>query len=294
MAGTVHFLSFKVFVVDQVDSSPEEDGTGQPYRVLEARPMVDGVPLLEGYVFDIAPLIGYGLRDVDTDLYTCGCGVAGCAGIHEHVQLRADRSLMTWTFPEEPFRKELAAGMFPAEAPLTLRFAKKQYRQALKLVEAEMLALAADGGAPVVLAAGSAYPDLRTPLKKVLKSVRKRANKWLASVAREKQLFGELLDQEVLVNFPNGALRIIPVTNFAYHLAYEEEERTGVARDDLLGDTYLPGWKRDTASLIAAVRATNWDLIREVMFRTSRGGDEIEPVPEQWTDALFTLEQSLA
>jgi hypothetical protein len=292
MASALRSLSFKVFIADLVSS--EDDGPGLPYRLLEARPLVDGEPLLKGYVFDIAPLIGYGLRDVDTDLYTCGCGVAGCAGIHDHVQLRVDRGLMTWTFPEDPFRKGFAAELFPAEAPLTLRFAKKQYRQALKSVEAELLALAADGGAPVVLAAGSAYPDLNTPLKKVLKSVRKHANRWLASVAREKQLFGELLNQEVLVRFPNGALRIIPVTNFAYHLAYEEEERTGVARDDILADTYLPEWKRDTGSLIAAVRATNWDLIREVMFRTSRGGDDIEPAREQWAAAVFTLEQSLS
>jgi hypothetical protein len=293
MAGAIHSLSFNVFVVDLVDDSSEE-GTGLPYRLLEARPLIDGVALLNGYVFDVAPLIGYGLRDVDIDLYTCGCGVAGCAGIHDEVQLRVSAASVTWTFPEEPFRKGFSAELFPADAPLTLRFARKQYRQALKSVEAELLALAADGGAPVVLAAGSPYPDLKTPLKKVLKSVRKHASRWLGSVAREKDLFGELLNQEVLVRFANGALRVIPVTNFGYHLAFEEAEATGGARDYILADKYLPVWKNDTASLIAAVRATNWELIREVMFRTSRGGEEIEPAPEHWTDAVFTLEQSLA
>jgi len=289
MAGAVHSLSFKVFVVDLVDGS-EDGGPGRPYRVLEARPLVDGVPLLKGYVFDIAPLIGYGLRDVDTDLYTCGCGVAGCAGIHDHVKLRVDGEVMTWTFPEEPFRKELAADLFPAGAALTLRFDATRYRKALRRVEAELLALAADGGAPVVLAAGSAYPDLDTPLKKVLKTIRKQSNIWLARIAREKKLFGALLDQEVLVCFPTGAMRVIPVTSFAYHLAFEESEQTGLESEELLADKYLPGWKKDTASLIAAVRAANWSLVREVMYHTARGGDEPEPLPEQWTDAVFTLE----
>lgn len=290
MAGEFHSLSFKVYVVNLVDSSGE-NGPDQPYRILEARPLVDGVPLLNGYVFDVAPLIGYGLRDVDTDLYTCGCGVAGCAGIHDQIQLRADRSSMTWTFPEEPFRKELAPGLFAADAPLSLRFERKQYHQALRSVEAELLTLAADGGAPVVLAAGSAYPDLSTPLAKVLKNIRKHSKNWLARIAREKALFAELLDKEVLVRFASGAMRVIPVTSFAYHLAFEESEATGIESEDLLADKYLPGWKQDTASLIAAVRARSWDLVREVMYRTARGGEDIEPAPEQWTDAIFTLEQ---
>jgi hypothetical protein len=289
MACAVHSLSFKVFVVDLVDSS-EDDGPGRPYRVLEARPLVNDVPLLDGYVFDIAPLIGYGLRDVGTDLYTCGCGVAGCAGIHDHVQLRVDDEAMTWTFPEEPFRKELAADLFPTDKPLTLRFDKTQYRKALRRVEAELLALAADGGAPVVLAAGSAYPDLDTPLKRVLKAARKQSNKWLARLAREKKLFGDLLDKEVLVRFPSGAMRTIPVTSFAYRLAFEEGEANGVESEDLLADKYLPGWKRDTATLIAAVRAAPWELAREVMYRTARGGDALEPALEQWAAAVFTLE----
>jgi hypothetical protein len=289
MAGAVHSLSFKVFVVDLVDSS-EDGGPGRPYRVLEARPLVDGVPLLKGYVFDIAPLIGYGLRNVDTDLYTCGCGVAGCAGIHDNVKLRVDGEAMTWTFPEEPFRSELDADLFHAGAPLTLRFDATRYRKALRRVEAELLALAADGGAPVVLAAGSAYPDLDTPLKRVLKTIRKQSNIWLARISREKKLFGDLLDKEVLIRFTSGSMRVIPVTSFAYHLAFEEGERTGVESEDLLADKYLPVWKKDTASLIAAVRSAPWDLVRDVMYRTARGGDDVEPVPEQWAAAVFTLE----
>jgi hypothetical protein len=292
MADAFHSLSFNVVVVDLVDSS-DEGAPARPYRLLEARPLVDGTPLLDGYVFDVAPLIGYGLRDVETDLYTCSCGVAGCAGIHENVQLRVDRDSVAWTFPEEPFRKEMCAELFPADAPLTVRFERKQYKQALRDVEAELLALAADGGAPVVLAAGSAYPDLSTPLKKVLKNIRRQANDWLARIAYEKELFGELLDKEVLVRFPCGAMRVIPVTSFAYDLAFEEGEATGVESDDLLADKYLPDWRKDTTGLIAAVRAAPWELVRDVMYRTSRGGAELEAAPEQWADAQFTLEQQL-
>jgi hypothetical protein len=290
MASIVRSLSFTVHVVDLTDDSREE-GPGRPYRCLEARPLADGIPLHKGYVFDIAPLIGYGLRDVDTDLYTCSCGVAGCAGIHEEVELRVDAESVSWTFPEDPFRKGLAGELFPADAPLTLHFDKAQYQRALESAEAQLLALAADGGAPVVLAVASAYPDIDTPLAEVLATIRVHADKRLERDARKRELFGELLDQEVLVRFPTGALRVIPVTNFAYHLGYDEQEATGVDSEDILADKYLPDWKKDSASLITAVRGASWEFVGQVMFRTARGGAELEPLPEQWASAVFTLER---
>ena len=49
---------------------------------------VDGVRLGEGYVLDIRRLVEALTKEGEHFIFTCGCGDAGCAGIHDGVQSR--------------------------------------------------------------------------------------------------------------------------------------------------------------------------------------------------------------
>lgn len=270
MANTVRTLSFELRIIDSVEDCETADGAqgaGKAYRSVEARPSVDGMPLHDGYVFDVSPLIGYGLRNASTDLYTCSCGIAGCAGIHDEVELQVSDDAMVWLFPEVPFRKTLPAALFPANQPLAVRFDREQYRQALQSLEAQLLALAADGGTPVILAP-TTYPDFSKSLADSFAASRKWADRVLERQAQRQALFGVFYDQEVLIRFPNGAQRLMSIVHLAQNLSYDEFAVSGRDQDEILSGSILPSWHADTANLFAAVRSLSWEEADGMLFRT--------------------------
>lgn len=47
----------------------------------------------------------YEFKNVEFDLFTCSCGVAGCAGFHDYVVHKRSIGKVTWTFPKEDYYK---------------------------------------------------------------------------------------------------------------------------------------------------------------------------------------------
>lgn len=122
----MHSLSF------QVKNSPiDETDT----VAAEIYPRVNGVPLLDidgNYMFDSGVTAQLGVQNAMFSPFTCSCGDAACAGIHEQVSMEVENGVVTWRFPEEPFRHTLNQKLFPEGQPLILKFDLAQYEENIK------------------------------------------------------------------------------------------------------------------------------------------------------------------
>ena len=100
-------------------------------------PIVNGNVLSTGWVFDTTALlvrknIGYHLFN----MFTCSCGEAGCAGIHDEVHVRVQTDIVQWQFPRQsPFIETLVPGYFASvDNPLVWTFEASAYTEALALL----------------------------------------------------------------------------------------------------------------------------------------------------------------
>ena len=97
-------------------------------------PIVNGNLLSTSWVFDTVALlvrnnIGYHLFN----MFTCGCGDAGCAGIHDEVHIRVQSDIVQWQFPrQKPFIETLVPAHFASvDNPLVWTFEASAYASAL-------------------------------------------------------------------------------------------------------------------------------------------------------------------
>jgi hypothetical protein len=102
---------------------------------LVAELRVDGARLGDGYVLDIAQLSAALAWTGEFFIFTCGCGEAGCAGLHEGVSSQVDGDAVTWT------------GDLPKGGAFSIRLSAVQARKAVvdALVAVSPLAAAMDG-----------------------------------------------------------------------------------------------------------------------------------------------------
>ena len=134
-------LAFSVQLVDV----PLADG---PLKTALVAPEIHGLRLpTSGRE---RPLDAFSLlvqRDVPGgfDLYTCSCGVAGCAGFHDEVELSVDGQALTWQIPLEPYRDLMPDAPWSDDG-LRVRFDRAQYLQALDSLEQQLLQLEAAEG----------------------------------------------------------------------------------------------------------------------------------------------------
>lgn len=232
------------------DSQPE----GRQYRSIQVRPLVDGQQLVEGYVFDALTVIAHGCRSADVDLFTCSCGIAGCAGIFDDARIEVSDTHVSWTFPEEPFREKLNAELFPASAPLTVCFEREHYASAVAGLEQSLLGMSVDGGLPVSLVPDF-LPDLDDPLSRQFHAARAKVNEalkaaWLpqAAIDAAVDLFSQL---EQFVSLPEAkakcrrqvenirtlmqnAAKQAPGTCHGLHTLKESIRRPGESDEDVL------------------------------------------------------------
>lgn len=151
-----------------------EFGPGRPYVGVEVRPLIDGEPLCDDYVFDSLAVLVEGLAPAEFDIYTCKCGAAACIGIFEACHLEVSASKVIWRFPDEPFRDKLKPAFFRPGGPLVVRFERAQYETALRELEHALTTLVDPEGLPIVLEP-NLMPDLAKPVAQFIAEARARA-----------------------------------------------------------------------------------------------------------------------
>jgi hypothetical protein len=103
----MHTLSFELLETLERSESEAE------YLLVQVKPLLDGKSFFRGagYLFDALHVLMAGAQNSELDIFTCGCGVAGCAGIHEECQITVDELTVTWSLPAVPFVKQFAPGV---------------------------------------------------------------------------------------------------------------------------------------------------------------------------------------
>lgn len=272
--------------------SQEPVTEGAPYLSVLVHPLVNGKKLTSGYAVDIRALVGYGARATTLDIYTCSCGVAGCAGIFDDVHLGVDGTSVTWTFPEAPFRQKFDPELFPAGSPLLVRFNKAQYVQALANLESQLYEMTLASELPLALVP-YAYPDLTRTIGQELAGARRWADTLLARIAERKSLFQHLYDAALELEWPNGSRRRAWVASLADSLAYQlAEARNGDIggdedpRADILAEEVVPTFLASEESLFAKVKELDWTEARTMLWRVDKGP---KPQGDGWHNATLRL-----
>lgn len=276
-------------------NATDADRAARPYLEVEVRPLVNGVSPLSGYVFDIVSLLAHGVEPSEFDPYTCSCGVAGCAGIHECVTLDSDHDIVSWSFPEEPFRKRLAASLFDEGRPLQLVFRRQQYEQALADVEQRLLALEAEQELPVIVPPDS-HPDLNVSLTDMLARARQYTREWLDEKAATRELYGPLLHEEVLAVFPDQRRLVLSVRNIAQDEAQRLANLPGATQDadELLESAVVPAFLADRQAIVRAAQLLSWDDVDACAWRENVPGvdrctEDAETMARNWPLAALSV-----
>lgn len=279
-------LSFELSFADD----KAEDG--RPYRVAHISPRLDGRFMFgdnqPGPLFDALTVIVRGCAEPSTlDLFTCSCGVAGCAGIFDDVAIGVTSNQVTWTFPEEYFREALSPHLFPDDVPMTVQFSRRQYQEALDGLEYQLNEAEKSAGVPVVVPPDS-HPDesLDVPFETLMAEYRERYSNWRAECKLRAARYGNRAYQEVAVTFPNGECFGASLENVVDALVPADED------DDLYIESRLPAILSDEAVLFSLMKAASWETFYNCMWHS---GDtpETEASPEDlekmWPDAQISL-----
>lgn len=282
------------FVLTFSDNVPfDDEGSAGHYRVVEPRPYIDGKPLVpQDYVFDARAVLVPGVDDADRYLYTCSCGVPGCAGIFDEVAIRATSKHVTWTFPGEPFSSRLHPRV-PRAGPLRVRFSRAQYTQALRELVQALQAAEAESKCSLALAPVSWYEKADgVSIAQDLQTTREWYARWLARESARKALYGPLLDTEVLLTFPNGHQRVIAADTVAFHEATRREEESG--RDFEEEEAEVVAMLRASdAALTECLRTLPWDDVGPSAWPVDNEADEDDNADDDVALALSWPQASL-
>lgn len=152
------------------------DVTATPVAIEDAEVMhghvllhIDNHPLTAGSpIVDVLSLLDQGTKNGDFSLFTCGCGVPGCAGYHEDVLLGSERDFITWHVPFTGYQQHFSKNY--GDGPWNFRFSTSLYSRALKKLKEDLLALERLHGELVIYGAGVHFKSDVRPLCEVFQA----------------------------------------------------------------------------------------------------------------------------
>lgn len=211
-------LSFDV----SASQETAEFGEGQ-YLAVRVRALADGQSMYgdasKEDVFNAVQMLTQGAESGELEVFTCECGVAGCAGIFEDVVVKVAEQEVRWTFPQDPFRERLAPALVEG-GPLVIAFDRNQYVQALSELTRQIDALT-EGSEGVfnVLPCHHRIPETMGPsFSRYISECRVNAAEYAAHSAKLKAAEGALNDFALQTTLPNGIVLRTTLATLAYSL----------------------------------------------------------------------------
>lgn len=266
----------------------------------EVTPIVNGTPVSTGWTFDTVALLVRNQCDYHLfDLFTCSCGVAGCAGINDEIHLRVGPTEVQLQIPRQaPFLARFIPTHFPdAEAALVWTFEAAAYHQALADLVVRLQALdAANPGTPVTMWADDGVPD-RRPTEDIATQMA-NAHKWFAqSRARtegEKAYHGVLYCAGLEMNIQDATYKM-QVHNLFSSVADTlfgedpEDEDADKLRDEWL-DEQVVYYRDHPQELIALFKSLPWERFEEdgYMFHAN-STSLVQALADQWPNVDVAL-----
>ncbi len=106
------------------------DDSGNRQRTIEPQILVDGLPFHADYTVDIFEAAASCRKEGEFFIFTCGCGVPGCAGIYQGVQVRHSDDFIYWKLPN-PLDQNRQSESVERNVEDEFVFSKKQYAEAV-------------------------------------------------------------------------------------------------------------------------------------------------------------------
>ena len=269
---------------------------GSRVVTVDATLLINGEPALKApaYVFDLATVLAYGARpSARVYPFTCGCGVAGCAGIHSPASFEVRGDEFVWRMPDEPFRDSLRPGLVEAGEPLELRFDRMQYEASLERTTRELGRVRRKYRRPVAVSPTGDFEGYREvlPVRRQILEDRKQILAWDARMAWRERVWGELLDQELRFDMPNGYVYSIPLENLGHALV------EGLPREEanaVIEASIAPKLSKGLEVITALARTVAWPDMQLQIFRhrdsPSGVDDECYYDIAEWPDVRLSIE----
>ncbi|WP_374972763.1 hypothetical protein [Spongiibacter marinus] len=107
--------------------------SAEPVAV-EAQVWVDGSHMEPAHYVDVAAFASSAQSSGHYDIFTCNCGIAGCAGIYEGVTVELSDDVVRWRFlsPISIYGEDGESGRENPQHPKELTFAKDEYIGAMR------------------------------------------------------------------------------------------------------------------------------------------------------------------
>lgn len=175
---------------------------------------VDGVePLVSHFERPCDPfaLLPYEDFEKEVDVYTCSCGVAGCAGLHDGVTIRTQSEVVTWTFPLETYQNKLQAPFNSAEGEsLVLTFNRVQYLDTLVQMEQALTAASSQHSPLLVCPCDSSVDPMNADFRRAWpQHLAYRAQRRAEPLAVARA-FGDMAVLSLAMDTPRAQFRLSP------------------------------------------------------------------------------------
>lgn len=284
----------------------DEDAAGKEMLLgqflhLEVTPIVNGTRVETPWVFDTAEVlarrdIGYHLFD----LFTCTCGVAGCAGIHNDVHLRIDTKNVQLQFPRvKPFIENLVPKHFPnTETPLVWTFDAKQYQLASEDLISRLLALEVENiGTPMSLFPEDDYA-FSNPAKSIALQLSRAAQyfaEYTADVNENKLYLGPLYQAELKIEIEDDVytLRVSDVFEAAYDNLVSEQSKDNDENDQARKNWIqkkIVYFRESPQELVAFAKSLSWESFHMYgyLMRATTEHPMVQ-LKQQWPNIVVTF-----
>lgn len=242
-------------------------GGKRPSANLAVEVLIDGVSVGHGAEFDIGLILAYGSQAAEAlDIFTCGCGNAGCYGIFEECRMSVTDTEHLWHIPESVAKLIWATPPAATNSEVVLRFDRKAYAVELAraLKEANARAKRMKGKCRVLLFGLDSADDPSETFAAQIKDRRARRLAWDEGIAYRLRVWGDHRNASlVLTPLDDG-----PVEVNVEWLAQALAKQAG-ARDDTevavkVESTFAPQLRAGVAEAEAAARLLGWLDIQSV------------------------------
>lgn len=220
-------VSVKPFFMEELttwDEDTNEARPKEPAMTVElpsaiVRALVNGIePLFSSFErpFDPYIAVGYGTEPGEHDFYTCSCGVAGCAGLHQGVEVFFEGDLVKWVFPLDTYAGKFTPAFSAAHlnsensagGALTLYFYRQQYLDAIESLQLNLQALAKLHSNMQLSPCDNRGDPMEDAFDKVWPKFIDRTAKVRAEDQMIRKVFGDLKDRFLLIETEAGSFRM--------------------------------------------------------------------------------------
>lgn len=259
----------------------------------EVRPIVNGLLLDTPWMFDTLEVMFHAREGLHAlDMFTCSCGIAGCAGIHNHMFIRVEPTMVYWQFPrEEPFLRNFVPKHFAVlDKRLAWCFERKAYANAIASLKKQLQNLEEVHKHVALWPQPDYMVSLPPKIANVLLQRKKQFDEFVRNEMRERAIWGTFYDGLVEITVSEETVELSPqqiIFVLGEHLFFEDFEDT--EKQKIWEQEQIQQLAMDPGKLIELIKMAPWSTWEnEVHFKK----EELKEIAEnQWPNVRMVFKE---